>query len=203
MAELKTYIDENLAKNFIRHSKSPAGTPILFVKKKNESLRICVNYRELNKITIKNRYPLPLISELLNQLNQTKIYTKINLKGTYNLVRIKEEDEWKTAFRTRYGHFEYNVMPFGLTNAPAAFQHVMNNIFRKFLNNFVVCYLDDILIYSNNVEKHEIHVCQVLQKLRDARLYAKMEKCVFYITQVDFLGYIISNDGLMMDSKKV
>lgn len=203
LAELKTYIDENLAKNFIRHSKSPAGAPILFVKKKDGSLRMCVDYRGLNKITIKNRYPLPLISGLLDQLNQAKIYTKIDLRGAYNLVRIKEGDEWKTAFRTRYGHFEYNVMPFGLTNAPAAFQHLMNDVFREFLDNFVVCYLDDILIYSKNVEEHEIHVRQVLQKLRDAGLYAKMEKCVFHTTQVDFLGYIISNDGLMMDSKKV
>ena len=203
LAELKTYIEENLAKNFIRHSKSPAGAPILFVKKKDGSLRMCVDYRGLNKITIKNRYPLPLISGLLDQLNQAKIYTKIDLRGAYNLVRIKEGDEWKTAFRTRYGHFEYNVMPFGLTNAPAAFQHFMNDVFREYLDNFVVCYLDDILIYSKNIEEHEIHVRQVLQKLRDAGLYAKMEKCVFHTTQVDFLGYIISNDGLMMDSKKV
>ena len=123
LTALREYIDENLAKGFIRHSKSPAGAPILFVKKKDGSLRMCVDYRGLNKITKKNRYPLPLISGLLDQLGQAKIYTKIDLRGAYNLVRIKEGDEWKTAFRTRYGHFEYNVMPFGLTNAPAIFQH--------------------------------------------------------------------------------
>ena len=120
-AILKEYIDENLAKGFIRHSKSPAGAPILFVKKKSKSLQMCVDYRGLNKVTIKNRYPLPLISRLLNQLSQAKIYTKIDLRGAYNLVQVKEGDEWKTAFRTRYGHFEYLVMPFGLTNEPTIF----------------------------------------------------------------------------------
>lgn len=134
LAALREYIDENLAKNFIRHSKSPAGAPILFVKKKDGSLRMCVDYHGLNKITVKIRYPLPLISGLLDQLGQAKIYTKIDLRGAYNLVRIKAEDEWKTAFRTRYGHFEYNVMPFGLTNAPAIFQHLINDVFCKFLD---------------------------------------------------------------------
>jgi hypothetical protein len=166
LAELRKYIDENLAKNFIRHSKSSAGAPILFVKKKDGSLRMCVDYRGLNKITKKNRYPLPLISGLLEQLGRAKIFTKIDLRGAYNLVRIKEGDEWKTAFRTRYGHFEYNVMPFGLTNAPAVFQHMMNDIFREHLDDFVVIYLDDILIFSKNEEEHKKHVRLVLEKLR-------------------------------------
>jgi hypothetical protein len=157
---------------------------------------MCIDYRGLNKILVKNRYPLPLIFGLFNQLGQAKIYTKINLQGAYNLVRIKESDEWKTAFRTRYEHFEYNVMPFGLTNAPAIFQYLMNDIFREFLNDFVVCYLDDILIFSKNLEEHKRHVRLVLQKLWDAGLYAKLEKCVFHQPQVEFLGYIISNEGL-------
>ena len=203
LAALREYLDENLAKNFIRHSKSPAGAPILFVKKKDGSLRMCVDYRGLNKVTIKNRYPLPLISGLLDQLGQAKIYTKIDLRGAYNLVRIKEGDEWKTAFRTRYGHFEYNVMPFGLTNAPAIFQHLMNDVFREFLDDFVVCYLDDILIFSKNEEDHINHVRLVLEKLRTAGLYAKLEKCVFHQPQVEFLGYIISGEGLSMDPKKI
>ena len=203
LAVLREYIDENLAKNFIRHSKSPAGAPILFVKKKDGSLRMCVDYRGLNKITIKNRYPLPLISGLLDQLGRAKVYTKIDLRGAYNLVRIKGGDEWKTAFRTRYGHFEYNVMPFGLTNAPAIFQHLMNDIFREFLDDFVVCYLDDILIFSKNEEDHEKHVRLVLKRLRNAGLYAKLEKCVFHQPQVEFLGYIISGEGLSMDPKKI
>ena len=142
LAELRKYIDENLAKNFIRHSKSPAGAPILFVKKKDGSPRMCVDYRGLNKVTKKNRYPLLLIPGLLVQLGSAKIFTKIDMRGAYNLLRIKERDEWKTTFRTRYGHFEYNVMPFGLTNGPTAFQHMMNDIFREYLDDFVIIYLD-------------------------------------------------------------
>jgi hypothetical protein len=203
LAELRKYIDENLAKNFIRHSKSPAGAPILFVKKKDGSLRMCVDYRGLNKVTKKNRYPLPLISGLLEQLGRARIFTKIDLRGAYNLVRIKEGDEWKTAFRTRYGHFEYNVMPFGLTNAPAVFQHMMNDIFREHLDDFVVIYLDDILIFSKNEEEHEKHVRLVLEKLRERGLYAKLEKCLFHQTEMEFLGFIATTDGLKMDPKKV
>jgi len=203
LAALRDYLDENLTKNFIRHSKSPAGAPILFVKKKDGSLRMCVDYRGLNKVTIKNQYPLLLISGLLDQLGQAKIHTKIDLRGAYNLVHIKEGDEWKTTFRTRYGHFEYNIMPFGLTNAPAIFQHLMNDVFREFLDDFVVCYLDDILVFSKNEEKHINHVRLVLEKLHTARLYAKLEKCVFHQPQVEFLGYIISGRGLSMDPKKI
>ena len=203
LTELRQYIDENLAKNFIRHSKSPAGAPILFVKKKDGSLRMCVDYRGLNKVTKKNRYPLPLISSLLEQLGSAKIFTKIDLRGAYNLVRIKEGDEWKTAFRTRYGHFEYNVMPFGLTNAPAVFQHMMNDIFREYLDDFIVIYLDDILIFSKNQDEHERHVRLVLEKLRERGLYAKLEKCMFHQLETEFLGYIATTKGLKMDSKKV
>jgi hypothetical protein len=151
---LKEYIDENLAKGFIRPSKSPAGAPVFFVKKKDGSLRPVIDYRGLNSVTIKNRYPLPLISELLNHLGKAKIFTKIDLRGAYNLVRIKSGDEWKTAFRCRYGHFEYCVMPFGLTNAPAVFQHLMNDIFSDLLDTSVIVYLDDILIFSNNPKEH-------------------------------------------------
>ena len=131
---------------------------------------MCVDYRGLNKITVKNRYPLPLISGLFDQLSQAKIYTKIDLRGAYNLVRIKAGDEWKTAFRTRYGHFEYNVMPFGLTNASAIFRHLMNDVFREFLDHFVVVYLDDILVFSKNEKDHENHVQLVLEKLCSAGL---------------------------------
>jgi hypothetical protein len=137
----------------------------LFVKKKDGSLHMYVDYRELNKVTKKNRYPLPLILELLEQLGSAKIFIKIELRGAYNLVQVKEGDEWKTTFRTRYGHFEYLVMPFGLTNAPIVFQHMMNDIFWEYLDHFVVIYLDDILIYSKNEEEHNHHVCCVLSKL--------------------------------------
>ena len=155
---LKIYIEENLAKGFIRHSKSPAGSPILFVKKKDGTLRLCIDYRGLNRVTVRNRYPLPLIPELLDRLRAGRIFSKIDLRGAYNLVRIKPGDEWKTAFRTRYGHFEYMVMPFGLTNAPAVFQHMMNDIFREYLDQFVVIYLDDILIFSQDYIEHTKHV---------------------------------------------
>mgnify|MGYP000532974220 FL=1 len=200
---LRTYLDENLAKGFIQPSKSPVGAPILFVKKKDGSLRLCVDYRGLNKITVRNRYPLPLIPTLLDRLRTGRIFSKIDLRGAYNLVRIKPGDEWKTAFRTRYGHFEYKVMPFGLTNAPAVFQHMMNNIFREYLDHFVVIYLDDILVFSSNIEEHTRHVRLVLSKLREHGLYAKSEKCEFDRTSVEFLGYVISPSGITMDARKV
>ena len=187
LTALWDYLDENLSKNFIRHSKSPAGAPILFVKNKDGSLRMCVDYRGLNKITVKNRYSLPLISGLFDQLTQAKIYTKIELRRAYNLVRIKTSDEWKTAFRTRYGYFEYNVMPFGLINAPTIFQHLMNDVFREFLDHFVVVYLDDILVFSKNEKDHEKHVWLVLKKLRFTGLNAKLEKCVFHQPQVELV----------------
>jgi hypothetical protein len=150
LQSLGDYLTENLAKGFIRHSKSPTSAPILFVKKKDGSFRLCVDYRGLNKISKKNRYPLPLISGLLDWLHTGKIFTKIDLRGAYNLLMIRLGDEWKIAFRTCYGHFEYTVMPFGLTNAPVVFQHLMNNIFGEYMDEFVVVYLDDILIFSKN-----------------------------------------------------
>lgn len=200
---LRQYIDENLSKNFIRPSKSPAGAPLLFVKKKDGSLRPCIDYRALNRITVKNRYPLPLIPELIDRLREAKVFTKIDLRGAYNLVRIKPGDEWKTAFRTRYGHYEYLVMPFGLTNAPSVFQNLMNDVMREFLDIFVIVYLDDILVYSRTMEEHTEHVRQVLQKLKENRLYAKLEKCEFDCTMVDFVGFTISPDGIFMKEDKV
>lgn len=199
---LREYLDNNLTKNFIQHSTSHARAPLMFVKK-DGSLRICVDYCGLNKVTIKNQYPLSLFSWLLDRLGQAKIYTKIDLCGAYNLVCIKEGDKWKTAIRTRYEHFEYNVMPFGLTNIPAIFQHLMNDIFRDFLDDFVVCYLDDILVFSKNEEYHTNHVRLVLEKLRTVGFYAKLENCVFHRLQVEFLGYIIFGEGLSMDPKKI
>ena len=200
---LREYIDENLANGFIQHSRSPAGAPIFFVKKKDGSLRLVVDYRGLNKVTIRNRYALPLISSLLERLSGAKFFTKLDLRGAYNLVRIRPGDEWKTAFRTRYGHFEYTVMPFGLTNAPAVFQHMANDIFRDFLDIFIIVYLDDILIYSRTQEEHDMHVRQALQRLREYGLYAKLEKCNFDQRQVEFLGYTISSSGISMDPAKV
>src|ERR1700719_405650 len=164
---LKDYLDNMLEKGFIRPSKSPAGAPVLFVKKKDGGLRLCVDYRGLNKITRKNRYPIPRIETLVDQLRLAKIYSKIDLCVGYNNVRIAEGDEWKTTFRISYGAFEYLVMPFGLTNAPATFQRFMNDIFADMVDSFVVVYLDDILLYSDKITEHEGHVARVLQRLRD------------------------------------
>jgi hypothetical protein len=183
---LSDYIEEHLDKGFIQPSSSPAGAPILFVKKKDGSLRLCVDYRALNKVTIKNRYPLPLISEMLDRLRSARYFTKIDLRGAYNLVRIAEGEEWKTAFRCRYGHFEYTVMPFGLTNAPATFQHFMNDIFRDLLDQSVVVYLDDILIYNADEKVHQKHVRAILERVRSAMLYAKTEKCEFHLSEIEF-----------------
>ncbi|XP_041430600.1 uncharacterized protein LOC121397614 [Xenopus laevis] len=201
--ELRNYLVENLAKGFIRHSTSPAGAGIFFVEKKDRSLRPCIDYRELNKITIKNRYPLPLIPELFQRLREAKVFSKLDLRGAYNLVRIREGDEWKTAFRTRYGHFEYLVMPFGLCNAPATFQHFVNDVFRDFLDVFVIIYLDDILVFSNSLEDHRVHMKKVLSRLRTHQLYAKLEKCIFEQDSVEFLGFFITPQGIQMDSRKV
>lgn len=164
---------------------------------------MCADYRGLNKLTIKNRYSLPLISNLSEQLQKAKVYTKIDLCGVYNLVCIKEGDDVKIAFQTRYSHFEYNVMPFWLTNVLTIFQHMMNDIFWEFLDDCFVIFIDEIFIYSENKYHHKKHNFIVLSKLQDIGLYAKLEKCEFHQLQVEFLGYIISNNGVSMDLKKV
>jgi len=203
LKELKNNLKENLDRGFIRPSSSPASAPILFVKKKDNSLRLVVDYRGLNKVTIKNRYPLPLIGELLDRLKTAKIFSTIDLRGAYNLVRMAEGEEWKTAFRTRYGHYEYQVMPFGLTNAPASFQHFINDTFSDILDNYVVVYLDDILIFSDNIKDHIQHVREVLQRLRNNALFGNLEKSKFHNSSTKFLGYIISSNGIKMDPEKV
>ena len=199
---LEKYINDNKEKGFIRDSKSPAAAAIFFRDKKDGGKRPCVDYRGLNEMTKKNRYPIPLIDDLLDRLNGAKYFTKIDLRGAYNLVRIREGDEWKTAFRCRFGHFEYLVMPFGLTNAPAVFQNMMNDIFKDYQDDFVVIYLDDILVFSINLETHINHVRKILKRLLDWKLYAKLEKCFFHQTKIEFLGYIIGKDGIQMDPAK-
>ncbi|KAK6220785.1 reverse transcriptase domain protein [Colletotrichum tabaci] len=200
---LDKYLDENLKKGYIRPSESSAGYPILFVPKKNGKLRLCVDYRQLNSITKKNCYPLPLISELRDLLHGANWFTALDLKGAYNLIRMKEGEEWKTAFRTRKGLFEYLVMPFGLTNAPATFQTMINHVLSEFIDIFVVVYLDDILIFSPTLELHKEHVHKVLQKLQDAKLLVEAEKCEFHSKKVDFLGYTITPGQIEMEAKKV
>ena len=170
LAELRKQLNELHVQGHISPSKSPYGAPILFVSKADGTLRMCVDYRALNKITIKNRYPLPRTDDLLDQLHGAKIFSKIDLRSGYHQVRIAECDVEKTAFRTRYGHFEFLVMPFGLTNAPATFMALTNGVFQDCLDKFVIVYLDDILIYSKTLEEHAQQLRLVLQRLRDNQL---------------------------------
>jgi hypothetical protein len=201
---LREYLDENLKRKFIRPSKSPAGHPILFVPKKDGTIRLCVDYRSLNNITVKNRYALPLISELQDRFQGAKYFTSLDIREGYHKIRMKEGEEWKTAFRTRYGHYEYLVMPFGLTNAPATFQALINDTLREYLDDFVVAYLDDILIYTRtNLQDHIQQVKRVMKKLQEKELYIKLSKCEFHKDEVAFLGSIISREGIKMDPKKV
>lgn len=200
---LKEYLETELAKGNIRISTSSAGFPVMFVPKKNGKLRLVVDYRRLNALTIKDRTPLPLITELKDRLQGKQIFTALDLKGAYNLIRIKEGDEWKTAFRTKFGLFEYLVMPFGLTNAPATFQRMINNVLRQYLDVFVICYLDDILIFSDNEEEHKEHVHKVLKALQDANLLVEPEKSHFHVREVDFLGHTITPGEIRMERKKI
>jgi hypothetical protein len=200
---LRQYLEDNLRKGFIQNSQSPCAAPILFVKKPDGSLRLCVDYRGLNKITVKNRYPLPLINELFDRLRQAKYFTKLDMKDGYHRLRMADGEEWKTAFRTRYGLYEYRVMPFGLCNAPGTFQFYVNDVFRDYLDDFMSAYLDDLLIYSATLKEHKRHVRLVLQRLADNQLYLKASKCQFHQTQISFLGYTISEAGISMDSAKV
>ncbi|GAU51685.1 hypothetical protein TSUD_414990 [Trifolium subterraneum] len=203
LSELKSQLEDLLSKKFIRPSVSPWGAPVLLVKKKDGKSRLCVDYRQLNRVTIKNRYPLPRIDDLMDQLRGVVIFSKIDLMSGYHQIRVKEEDIPKTAFRTRYGHYEYLVMPFGVTNAPAIFMDYMNRIFHLFLDKFVVVFIDDILIYSKSREEHEEHLRLVLQVLKEKQLYANLGKCEFWLEEVKFLGHVISKEGIAVDPSKV
>ena len=194
--ELKRQLDQLLKDGKIQPSTSPYGAPVLFVKKKNGKLRMCIDYRALNSQTIQNRYALPRIDELFDRLHGAKVFTKLDLTSGYYQIAIDPKDRYKTAFRTRYGHYEFNVMPFGLTNAPATFQTLMNDIFRDLLDVCVIVYLDDILVYSKNEEDHEQHLRQVLQRLKENQLYARLSKCTFFANSIEYLGHIVDGDGL-------
>ena len=201
---LKTYIETNLANGFIRPSKSPAGALILFDLKSDSFFGLCVDSRGLNNLTIKNRYPLPLIGESLDRLGRAKRFTQLDLTSAYHRMRIREGDEWKTAFRTRYGHFEYQVMPFGLTNAPASFQGYINKILAEKLDIFVIVYLDDILIYTeDDGGGHVAAVRWVLEQLRKFSLYANLKKCRFHQDEVWFLGYVVFLKGIRMEDERI
>jgi len=203
LQELKKQLEEMIELGFIRPSVSPWGAPVLFVKKKDGSMRLCIDYRELNKVTIKNRYPLPRIDDLFDQLKGAGVFSKIDLRSGYHQIAVRSEDIQKTAFRSRYGHYEFKVMPFGLTNAPAVFMDQMNRTFHEYLDKCVVIFIDDILIYSKNEEEHEGHLRTILSILRQYRWFAKLSKCEFWLSEVAFLGHVISKEGVMVDPSKI
>jgi hypothetical protein len=197
--ELQMQLEELLKKGYIHPSVSPWGAPILFVKKKDGTLRLCIDFKQVNKIIVKNKYPFPRIDDLFDQLKGAKIFSKIDLRSSYHQVRIREEDIGKTTFRTRYGQYEFVVVPFGLTNAPPPFMSLMNEVFRDFLDKFVIVFLDDILIYSKTEDEHKKHLKMVQQVLRENQLYAKLSKCIFYQKQIHYLDHIVSEDGIPVD----
>ncbi|GKA67930.1 putative reverse transcriptase domain-containing protein [Tanacetum coccineum] len=203
MEELPTQLQELSDKGFIRQSSSPWGAPVLFVKKKDGFFQMCIDYRELNKLTVKNRYPLPRIDDLFDQLQGSSVYSKIDLRSGYHQLRVRDEDIPKIAFRTRYGHYEFQVMPFGLTNAPAVFMDLMNRVCRPYLDKFVIVFIDDILIYSKTKKEHDAHLRIILELLKKVELYAKFSKCDFWLSKVQFLGHVIDSEGIHVDPTKI
>ncbi|GJY21870.1 putative reverse transcriptase domain-containing protein [Tanacetum coccineum] len=193
MKELSDQLKELSDKGFIRPSSSPGGAPVLFVKKKDGSFRMCIDYQELNKMTVKNRYPLPRIDDLFNQLQGSSVYSKIDLRSGYHQLRVREEDIPKKAFRTRYGHYEFQVMPFGLTNAPTVFMDLMNRVCKSYLDKFVIVFIDDILIYSKNKKEHKEHHKAILELLKKEELYAKFFKCEFWIPKQEAAFQTLKN----------
>ncbi|GBG71513.1 hypothetical protein CBR_g8930 [Chara braunii] len=203
LEEFRKQLDELLEKGWIRPSSSPFGAPVLFVPKKEGELRMCIDYRGLNAITVKNVEPLPKIDDLLDRVQGCKYFSKIDLKSGYHQIEVHPDDQYKTAFRTRYGHYEFIVMPFGLSNAPATFQHCMNDLFRPWLYKFVVVYLDDILVFSRTLQEHQGHLRQVLEKLREANLKINAKKCEWAKTQVLYLDHVLDGDGIKPEDSKI
>src|SRR5436190_999861 len=202
LKETRKFLDEYLAQGLIRPSSSPAASPILFAKKKDGGLRLCVDYRKLNDGTIKNRYPVPLARDLMNQLSKAKYFTALDIRGAYHRLRIASGDEWKTAFRTHFGLYECLVMWEGLTNAPADFQAFMNKVLEPYLGHFAAAFFDDVLIFSETKEEHTEHVRKILQTFKEHGIYLRLPKCKFHTTKVDYLGFVISTEGISMDPRK-
>ncbi|GJR22669.1 putative reverse transcriptase domain-containing protein [Tanacetum coccineum] len=203
MQELPNQLKVLQEKGFIRPSSSPWGALVLFVKKKDGSFLMCIDYRELNKLTIKNRYPLPRIDDLFDKRQGSRYFLKIDLRYGYHQLRVREEDIPKTAFRMRYKHFEFTVMPFGLTNAPAVFMDIMNHVCRPYLDKFFIVFIDDILIYLKSKEDHEVHLKLILELLEKEKLFGKFSKCEFWLQEVHFLGNIVNNKGIHVDPSKI
>jgi hypothetical protein len=203
LKELKKQLQDLVDRGFILPSVSPWGAPVLFVRKKDGSLRMCIDYRDLNRVTIKNKYPLPRINDLFDQLKEATVFSKIDIRSGYHQLKVKEADIPKMAIRTRYGHYEFLVMPFGVTNAPSVFMDLMNRVFHKYLDQFVVVFIDDILVYSATHEDDEEHLKTVLSILREKKLFAKLKKCEFWLKEVSFLGHVISENGVAVDPRKI
>src|SRR6266487_5853467 len=199
---VKEYLLDNLDKGFIEPSQAPFAAPVLFVRKPDGSLRFCIDYRKLNALTCKDRYPLPLIDETLARISRAKVFTKLDIRQAFHRIRMAPDSEELTTFRTRYGAYKCKVLPFGLTNGPATYQRYMNDVLFDYLDDFCTAYLDDIMIYSANELEHQEHVRKILLRLREAGLQVDIRKSEFHITQTKYLGFIVSTDGIETDPEK-